>query len=59
MSNDNENLRFLIEFVVFFSESKEALISRESTFYLYEVKVESWRSTENDEVTLDRAGMAT
>ena len=45
MSNDNENLRFLIEFVVFFSESKEALISRESTFYLYEVKVESRKST--------------
>ncbi len=29
-----------------------ALISRESTFYLYEVKVESWTSTENDETSI-------
>ncbi len=29
-----------------------APISRESTFYLYEVKVESWKSTENDETSI-------
>ncbi len=29
-----------------------ALISRESTFYLYEVKVESWKSSENDETSI-------
>jgi len=46
MSNSNENLRLLIESVVFSLESKEALVSRESTFCLYGVKVESWKSTQ-------------
>ncbi len=27
-------------------------LSRESTFYLYEVKVESWKSTEDDEKSI-------